>query len=50
MMLPGFIDSHMHASMTVSSLYSVLLYGMTERGRVRRGRREFARPTTRTWT
>ena len=28
MMLPGFIDSHMHASMTVSSLYSVLLYGM----------------------
>ena len=29
MMLPGFIDSHMHASMTVSSLYSVLLYGMT---------------------
>jgi predicted amidohydrolase YtcJ len=30
MMLPGFIDSHMHASMTVSSLYSVLLYGMTK--------------------
>ena len=29
MVLPGFIDSHMHASMTVSSLYSVLLYGMT---------------------
>jgi len=29
MMLPGFIDSHLHASMTVSSLYSVLLYGMT---------------------
>ena len=29
MMLPGFIDSHMHASMTVSSLYSVLLYGLT---------------------
>jgi predicted amidohydrolase YtcJ len=29
MLLPGFIDSHMHASMTVSSLYSVLLYGMT---------------------
>jgi predicted amidohydrolase YtcJ len=29
MMLPGFIDSHTHASMTVSSLYSVLLYGMT---------------------
>ena len=28
MVLPGFIDSHMHASMTVSSLYSVLLYGM----------------------
>jgi predicted amidohydrolase YtcJ len=28
MMLPGFIDSHMHASMTVSSLYSVLLYGL----------------------
>jgi predicted amidohydrolase YtcJ len=29
MMLPGFIDSHMHASMTVSGLYSVLLYGLT---------------------
>ena len=29
MVLPGFIDSHMHASMTVSSLYSVLLYGLT---------------------
>ena len=29
MMLPGFIDSHIHASMTVSGLYSVLLYGMT---------------------
>ncbi len=29
MVLPGFIDSHMHTSMTVSSLYSVLLYGMT---------------------
>jgi predicted amidohydrolase YtcJ len=28
MVLPGFIDSHMHASMTVSSLYSVLLYGL----------------------
>ncbi len=29
MMLPGFIDSHTHASMSVSGLYSVLLYGMT---------------------
>lgn len=29
LMLPGFVDAHMHASMTVSSLYSVLLYGMT---------------------
>ena len=29
MMLPGFVDSHAHASMTVSSLYSVLLYGLT---------------------
>ena len=28
MLLPGFIDSHIHASMTVSSLYSVLLYGL----------------------
>jgi hypothetical protein len=29
LLLPGFVDSHIHASMTVSSLYSVLLYGMT---------------------
>ena len=29
MMVPGFIDSHIHASMSVSGLYSVLLYGMT---------------------
>ena len=29
MMLPGFIDSHAHAGMTVSSLYSALLYGLT---------------------
>ena len=29
MMLPGFIDAHTHASMTVSGLYSVLLYGLT---------------------
>jgi len=29
MKLPGFIDAHAHASMTVSGLYSVLLYGMT---------------------
>ena len=28
MMLPGFIDSHIHASMSVSSVYSVQLYGM----------------------
>ena len=28
MMLPGFIDAHMHASMSVSGLYSVLLYGL----------------------
>ncbi len=28
MLLPGFIDSHMHASMTVTSLYAVLLYGL----------------------
>ena len=28
MMMPGFIDSHTHASMSVSGLYSVLLYGM----------------------
>jgi hypothetical protein len=28
MILPGFVDSHIHASMTVSSLYSVLLYGL----------------------
>jgi predicted amidohydrolase YtcJ len=28
MMLPGFIDSHIHASMSVSGLYSVLLYGL----------------------
>ena len=32
MVLPSFIDSHMHASMTVSSLYSVLLYGLTNVG------------------
>ena len=28
MMLPGFIDSHIHASMSVSSVYSVQLYEM----------------------
>ena len=28
MMLPGFIDSHAHASMQVASLYSVMLYGL----------------------
>ncbi len=29
MMLPGFIDSHAHAGMTASALYSALLYGLT---------------------
>jgi predicted amidohydrolase YtcJ len=29
LMLPGFIDSHIHASMTVGSVFSVQLYGMT---------------------
>jgi predicted amidohydrolase YtcJ len=29
MMLPGFIDSHTHSIMTVSGLYSALLYGLT---------------------
>ena len=28
MMLPGFVDAHAHASMSVSGLYSVLLYGL----------------------
>ena len=28
LMLPGFIDSHMHASMAVSDLYEVSLYGL----------------------
>ena len=28
LMLPGFIDSHIHASMSVGSVYSVQLYGM----------------------
>ena len=29
MLLPSFVDSHAHASMSVTGLYSVLLYGMT---------------------
>jgi predicted amidohydrolase YtcJ len=29
MLMPSFVDSHAHASMSVTGLYSVLLYGMT---------------------
>ena len=29
MVMPGFVDSHIHASISVSQLYSVQLYGMT---------------------
>lgn len=43
MMLPGFIDSHMHASAAISDLYEVSLYGLKTIAAYQRAVRGFAR-------